>query len=180
MKKIWALLALIAPLHWASAQSIDPAQSQISFTYKQMNVPMTGRFKQFGGVVNFDASKPEATQVTLDIPIVGIDVGNRDAQGEVAKKAWFDTATFPKAQFVATQVKPLGGNRFEMTGKLTLKGWVQNLTFPFTSTKSGNKTIVEGGVPLRRLAYHIGDGTWSDTDTVADEVAVKFKLTLNP
>lgn len=173
-------LTLLLPLLTAHAQSIDPAQSQISFTYKQMNVPMTGRFKQFAGNIHFDAAKPEATQVSLDIPIASIDVGNRDGQAEVAKKTWFDTAAFPKAQFTASQVKPLGGNRFEMTGKLTLKGWVQTLTFPFTSQQAGNKTIVEGSVPLRRLAFHIGDGTWSDTDTVADEVAVKFKLTLNP
>jgi len=35
-------------------------------------------------------------------------------------------------------------------------------------------------VPLKRLAFNVGEGAWSDTETVADDVTVKFRLTLQP
>lgn len=164
----------------AQAQSIDIGQSRLGFTYKQMGVPMEGHFKQFSGQVQFDAKNPAATAATLEIPIAGIDVGSRDAQPEVAKKLWFDSAVFPRAQFVASSSRALSGNRFETVGKLSLKGGSQNVTLTYTAQQIGNKWQLDGSAPLKRLAFKIGDGTWSDTDTVADEVLVKFRLILNP
>ena len=37
---------------------------------------------------------------------------------------------------------------------------------------------VEGQFPLRRLQFRIGDGPWSDTETVADEVTVRFRFVI--
>jgi len=34
--------------------------------------------------------------------------------------------------------------------------------------------ILGGAFPLKRLAYGIGSGVWSDTSMVADEFQVKF------
>jgi polyisoprenoid-binding protein YceI len=37
---------------------------------------------------------------------------------------------------------------------------------------------VEGSFTLKRLAFNIGEGVWKDTDTVADDVIVRFKFAL--
>jgi polyisoprenoid-binding protein YceI len=37
-------------------------------------------------------------------------------------------------------------------------------------------TVFEGSVPIRRLAFAIGEGEWKDTALLADEVIVKFRL----
>ena len=37
---------------------------------------------------------------------------------------------------------------------------------------------VDGQFTLKRLKYKIGEGAWSDTDTVADDVQVRFRFTL--
>ena len=34
-------------------------------------------------------------------------------------------------------------------------------------------------LPIKRLAFKIGDGEWADTSMVADEVQVRFKLVLS-
>jgi polyisoprenoid-binding protein YceI len=31
-------------------------------------------------------------------------------------------------------------------------------------------------VPIKRLAFGIGDGEWKDTSVVADEVIIKFRI----
>jgi len=38
---------------------------------------------------------------------------------------------------------------------------------------------VEGQFTMKRLPFRIGEGPWADTDTVADEVLVRFRFTLH-
>jgi hypothetical protein len=49
---------------------------------------------------------------------------------------------------------------------------------PFTVTEANQLRTVEGQFALRRLQFRIGEGQWSDTDTVADEVIVRFRFTV--
>jgi polyisoprenoid-binding protein YceI len=176
-----ALLALalgLLPLAVAAQQKIIAGQSAIRFVSRQMNVPVEGSFKRFDATVAFDPRKPEATKAEFEVDLASIDLGNAEGEGEARKKAWLDVQGFPKARFVASSVKALGGNRYEAAGTLSIKGASQNIVAPFTLTESGGVRIVEGQFPLKRLQYKIGEGAWSDTDTVADEVLVKFKFAL--
>ena len=65
-----------------------------------------------------------------------------------------------------------------MDGTLTIKGNAQKVSLPVTLTQSGGTTTATGTLPLKRLAFKIGDGDWKDTSMVADEVNVQFKLAL--
>ena len=38
--------------------------------------------------------------------------------------------------------------------------------------------MVEGTFSVKRLQYNIGEGAWKDTDTVADDVQIKYKIVL--
>ena len=53
-----------------------------------------------------------------------------------------------------------------------------DIVAPFTLTQAGGLRTVEGRFPLKRLQFRIGDGAWSDTDTVADEILVRFRFVL--
>jgi polyisoprenoid-binding protein YceI len=64
------------------------------------------------------------------------------------------------------------------TGKLTIKGTSQPVTAPFTLVQAAGTRTVEGEFTLKRLAFRIGEGPWADTDTVADDVLVRFRFTL--
>jgi polyisoprenoid-binding protein YceI len=50
---------------------------------------------------------------------------------------------------------------------------------PLTMTQTGAVTVATGVLPIKRLAFKIGDGEWADTSMVADDVQVKFKLSLS-
>jgi polyisoprenoid-binding protein YceI len=141
-----------------------------------MNVPVEGRFKSFRSKLSFDPAKPAAAKAELEIDLASIDAGSKDADDEVASKAWFDTRAFPVAKFVSTSVKPVGGNRYEVAGKMTIKGRTQDLTTPVSVTQQGNSATFEGSLVLKRADYAIGDGIWADFGTVANEVQIKFRL----
>lgn len=165
----------------SSAQAIEFNQLQLnksalSFVSKQMNVPVEGQFKSFRSKLAFDPAKPAAARAELEIDLASIDAGSKDANDEVASKAWFDTKTFPVAKFVSTSFKSLGGNRYEVAGKMTIKGRTLDLITPVTLRQEGNSATFEGGLVLKRADYGIGEGMWADFGTVANEVQVKFRL----
>ena len=53
----------------------------------------------------------------------------------------------------------------------------RDVVAPVTVKQQGGLSVFEGAFPLRRLDYAIGEGAWSDTETVADEVQIKFRIT---
>ncbi len=175
---LWFMLfASISPLAMAQ-QKIDPAKSRIRFVTKQMNVPVEGAFGKFDASVAFDPAKPEATQAHFEVDLGSIDLGSDEGNTEAKRKAWLNVDAFPKASFVASSVRSLGGGKFEAQGPLTIKGVSQNVVAPFTVTDAGGVRTVEGEFPLKRLQYKIGEGPWADTETVADEVLVRFRFVL--
>jgi len=175
------MLAVAVPAAAQAPKKIDRAKSSIRFVSKQMNVPVEGQFKRFDATVAFDPAKPEATKAEFEVDLASIDMGSEEGDTEAKRKPWLNIEVFPKATFVADSVKASGPGKYVATGKLTIKGISQPITAPFTLADSAGARVVEGQFPLKRLQFKIGEGPWADTDTVADEIVVRFRFTLpNP
>ncbi len=159
-------------------QSLVSDQSTISYTTKQMGVPVDGKFAKFDAQIQFDPKKPEASKISFTIDTNSAQIADAETTKEVKKAEWFNTAKFPTASFVASSVKAVGGGKFEVVGNLTIKGVSKVVTVPVVATQKGAATSVEGVVPIKRLDFKLGDGEWKDTSIVADEVQIKFKLAL--
>ncbi len=159
-------------------QKIVRERSAIRFVTKQMNVPVEGQFRKFDATVTFDPAKPAAARAEFTVDLGSIDLGNEEGETEARRKLWLDVGAFPTARFVATSVKPLGNSRFEAAGQLTIKGASREVVAPFSVTEANGERTVEGQFPLKRLQFRIGEAQWSDTDTVADEVIVRFRFTV--
>jgi polyisoprenoid-binding protein YceI len=168
------LACAVVPALAQRVTAIDPARSQITFISKQMNVPVDGRFRKFSAKLDFDPAKPAASKAEIEVDLNSVDTGSDEADGEVKSKGWFNAAVFPSAKFVSTSVKPAGPGRYEVSGKLSIKGKAIDVTAPVTVKQEGANTVFDGGFTLLRLQYGIGEGMWSDTDTVANEVQVRF------
>lgn len=66
-----------------------------------------------------------------------------------------------------------------MAGKLTIKGVSKYVTVPVSIVSSGGAySVATGTLTIQRLDYKVGDGEWTDTSVVGNEVQVRFKLTL--
>ena len=168
------LSALLLP---ALAQAgVDYSKSRIEFTSKQMNVPVDGLFGKFTAQVAYDPKKPAESKAEIDVELGSVETGSTEANLEVAKKGWFNIPAFPKAKFTSTSVKAVSADRLEVKGVLAIKGVSRDVVIPVTVKTAGAVTTFEGAFPLMRLQYKIGEGVWSDTETVADEVQVKFRI----
>lgn len=175
-RKAAALLVLCATAVFAAPLKIDTAKSAVTATFKQMGVAVDAKFNKFSAQVDYDAAKPEASKANVDIEVASFDLGDPDYNSEVRKKEWFNAAQFPKANFTSTKIRAAGPGKLEVSGKLTLKGKSADVTFPMTVKKEGAVQVFEGSVPIKRLAFGIGEGEWKDTSIVADEVVIRFRV----
>jgi len=162
----------------AMAQQLAPAQSEIVFVSKQMGVPVEGRFQKFSAKIAFNPSKPDQANIAFTVDMTSATLGVKETDAELPKAEWFNTAKFAQATFQSTSVKALGAGKFEVAGKLSIKGATQTVLVPVTLTQAGANTTAVGAFALKRLAFKIGDNEWSDTSMVADDVQVKFKFAL--
>ena len=181
MKRLAIALACALPL---AAQAIEfsqvqPDKSAINFTYKQMGVAVDGKFRRFSSQLSFDPAKPTAAKATFDVELASVDTGAPEGDQEVAGKPWFNTRAFPIAKFVSGTVKPLGGNKVEVAGQLTIKGKTQDVVVPATFTPQGNSGVFDGSFTIRRADFSIGEGSWAKFDIVANDVLIKFRITAN-
>ena len=172
-----AVLALSAQAALAQQQLVS-AQSEVQFTARQMGVPLEGHFKKFSAQVAFDPAKLATSKIAFTVDTGSATLGSRETDAELPKPVWFNVPKFPQAQFESTSIKALGGGKFEVAGKLTIKGTAQSVVVPVALAQSGATTTATGTLPLKRLAFKIGENEWADTSMVADEVTVKFKLAL--
>ncbi len=159
-------------------QKLIPAQSEISFVTKQMGVPLEGHFKKFDAQISFDTAKPDAAKIAFTVDSGSATLGAPESDAELPKAAWFNVAKFPQASFQSSTVKALGGGKYQISGKLTIKGNVKDIDVPVALSQANGVTTATGQFALKRLNYKIGEGEWADTSMVADDVQVKFKLAI--
>lgn len=169
-----ALLSLSAQ----AQQKLVPAQSEIAFVSKQMGVPVDGHFKKFDAQIAFDPAKPEASKIAFSIDMASATLGAPEPDAELPKASWFNALKFPQATFQSGAVKKLAPGKYEVAGKLTIKGHAQDVVVPVTLSQSGASTTASGAFAIKRLTFKIGENEWADTSMVADDVQVKFKLAL--
>lgn len=177
----WMILAVLAApaAHAVEYGAVLPKQSRIGFEFRQMGVPVKGGFSRFAAQMAFDPARPEAARATIEIDLASIDAGSREADEESAGKLWFDRGVYPKARFVSSQVRALGGNRYELRGTLTLKGRSREMAIPVTWTPGKGAAAFDGSFILKRLDFAIGEGMWADVATVANDVKVTFRIAAN-
>lgn len=174
--KLLPALALAFEASAAGAQPVLLEKSRITSVARQMNVPVEVPFRRFTAEIAFDPAKLDEARARIEIDVASFDAGNAEINEDVKGRQWFDAKTHPKATFVSSGVRVLGAGRYEARGSLTLKGRILEVAAPFTVKEEAGTTVYEGQLPIRRLQYNVGEGVWRDTETLADEVLIKFRL----
>lgn len=177
------LLALTGCLLTWSAVQAEPLQvvsdqSTVGVTFRQMNVPVQAGFNKVDVTAAFDPARPADAMVRVTVDTASFDFGPgaEDYNAEVRAPEWFDTANHASAVFEGATARPAGESRFDVPGKLTIKGVTRDVVVPFEFEKSASLWTMTGQIPISRLAYKVGEGDWKDTSIVEDEVIITFKV----
>ena len=181
MKKLnlTIIAALVAAGSFAQNWKMDPAHSKIRFTTKYLVISdVDGEFKKFDGT--FTSSKPDwsdlAASVSVDVNSLTTDNDMRDKH--VKSDDFFNAEKFPTITFKSKSVKNLGGNKFVLTGDLTIRDVTKQVEVPVVyngtvkdpwgNTKAGFKATGKINRKEFNLKYNSAAGTGEAV--VGDEV----------
>ena len=179
MKRWLTMLCMLPFVAQAAERPLIPAKSEIGFVVTQMGVGVSGHFREFNARIDLRPEKPESSKAGVEVVIASIATGEPDADAEAVAKPWLDAAAFPKATFMSTAVRSLSQGKYEATGLLSIKGKTREIKVPLTLENLPDGTaLVAGEITLRRTDFGIGGGEWNKDDLVANEVPVRFRLTL--
>ena len=174
-----SLAMLLMASSAAGAQAVLIDKSEIRFISRQMGVNVEGRFRKWKANVDFRPNDLGKSKAEFEIDLASIDLASEESETELRRPRWFDTAKFPVATFQSTAMKDLGGDRYEISGKLTLKGTVQDEKIPVEVKKdAAGNSVATGEFTIKRLTFNIGDGQWSDPSVVSDDVIVRVRMVL--
>lgn len=180
-----ALLLAAAPAFAAAptAWTADPAKSTLEFQFIQAGAKTTGRFSKFIANVDFDPANPAAGKIDVAIDMGSADTRDKERDDTLKTRELFDTSSFLRSTYVATQIAPKG-NGFEAKGRLTLRGVSKDVPITFTfepGTEAGAPVAtMKGTATIQRLAFGVGQGEWKSTEWISDDVQVLFNLRLQP
>jgi polyisoprenoid-binding protein YceI len=163
----------------ASAQDrlyvVDPALSQIRFHAVSRLMNADGAFHRFGGEIRLEPARPETATARVTIDIASIDTGIRRRDDHLRSGDFFDVARHREATFVSSAVRR-EGERYAVTGRLTIRGVTRPVTLPVTLTLKANTIHIAGQLTVNRREF--GIDYQSFLNPIRDEVRVWFELEL--
>lgn len=113
----------------ADAYRVDAVHSSVVFSAVHFGASrFYGRFNDVSGTIEFDAAKPEASKVSIEIDVSSVDTHDKKRDQHLSGPDFFSVKEFPKMTFESESVKVLtpasdtAKLRLEVTGKLELLG----------------------------------------------------------
>lgn len=156
---------------------IVPSQSLLTFTATQNGAPVVGQFKTFTGDIKVDPNDLNNSSIAIIVDINSMSTSYSEVKKTLLTTEWFNVNLFPKAEFQSNHIEKTGDKAYQAKGTLTIRGKSLPITLLFTSEQpDANTGIVVGHTVIKRTAFDVGQGDWSSTKEIRDEVTIKFKV----
>jgi len=130
---------------------IDVAHSEIQFKVRHMVIStVTGYFRKFEGGFQMNGEDFSTARIWFKADINSVDTNSDQRDGHLKSADFFDAENHPEMSFMSTAVHSKGGNQYDVTGNLTLRGVSKEVTLHVEH----NGTLVDPW-GLTRSGYHI-------------------------
>ena len=96
-----------------------------------------GTFKDWSGEFSFDAAKPEASKISVELKTASLFTNHAERDKHISSKDFLDVSKYPEAKFVSTSVKSTGEKTADVTGDLTLHGVTKPIVIKATFNGEG-------------------------------------------
>jgi len=106
----------------AGTYAIDAAHTEVGFKVRHLMVSkVRGSFTDVAGTVTI-ADDPLQSSVAVTVQLASIDTRDEQRDAHLRGGDFFDVEQNPTMAFRSTGVRPVGGNRYEVDGELSLLG----------------------------------------------------------
>jgi polyisoprenoid-binding protein YceI len=167
---------------------IDPAHTSVEFAVKHMMfTTVRGRFKDVKGTITADESDPDGSRVEVELGAASIDTGSADRDTHLRSADFLDVETHPTITFRSKRVDGAAkkeGDRFKLTGDLTIRGTTMEVTLdctyegtgkdPWGGTRAGARAT--GTIDRREWGLKWNQALETGGILVANEVRIEVEV----
>ncbi|MFM1931119.1 MAG: hypothetical protein RL226_422 [Bacteroidota bacterium] len=177
----------------AERLQVNTSSTTINWVGEKVTGSHQGTLKLKSGTVSVVDGVIDAANVVIDMTTIVCTDEGMDAEtkgklvGHLQSPDFFNVGEHKTAQFVLSSFKPMKGENganYMVTGKLTIKGISQEISFPAKVTISAGKVVAEAAFEIDRTKWDIRYGSGSFFDGLGDKVIyddmkISFKLVAN-
>jgi polyisoprenoid-binding protein YceI len=109
---------------------IDKSHSEATFQVRHLLTKVRGRFSDFQGSIVLDEAHPEQSAVSITIQAGSVDTNEPSRDAHLRSPDFFSVDEFGTLTFTSTGIAPSGGDRFDVTGDLTIRGVTKRIVVP--------------------------------------------------
>ena len=188
MKKL-ILAALIAisstSLFSQTKWNVDGTHSNVRFTVPHLVISeVEGSFKKFDG--NMVSSKADFTDavINFNIDVNSINTDNEMRDKHLKSDDFFNAAQYPTMRFKSTSFKKISGNKYVLSGNLTIRSVTRPVKFSVTyggMAKDGYGNLKAGfkaAAVINRFDYGLKWNALTEAGgaTVGKDITIDLKL----
>jgi polyisoprenoid-binding protein YceI len=181
-----AFITTTAAAQTASKWTVDKLHSNVRFTVTHMLVAETeGVFKVFDGTVEHTKADWSDAKINFTVDVNSINTDNEYRDKHLKSDDFFNAEKFPVMTFKSTSFKPLGGNKYELNGELTIRDVTKPVKFDvsFGGIAKGSKTDKAGfkaTATVNRFDYNLKWDRATETGglIVGKEVEISVRIEL--
>ncbi|GEO11667.1 YceI family protein [Segetibacter aerophilus] len=188
MKKVFlvAVIALIQTAVFAQTKwNVDNAHSSVKFSVSHLVISeVEGGFKKFTG--NVVSTNPDFTDAKVDfaIDVNSINTDNDMRDKHLKSDDFFNAEQYPNMTFKSTSFKKVSGNKYALTGNLTIRNVTKPVKFDvvyggtakdgYGNTKAGFKATAV----INRFDYNLkwNNLTEAGGATVGKDITLDLKM----
>lgn len=188
MKKfiLSAVIALASTVTFAQTKwNIDNVHSNVRFTVPHLVISeVEGSFKKFNGGIT--SAKPDFTDaaINFNIDVNSINTDNDMRDKHLKGDDFFNAGQYPNMTFKSTSFKKVSGNKYALTGNLTIRNVTKPVKFDvvyggtakdgYGNTKAGFKASTK----INRFDYGLKWNALTEAGgtTVGKDITIDLKL----
>jgi len=168
------LLGAAVPVQAAPVTyKLDPNHTMVLFSWNHFG--FSNPIAELGlgeGTLVFDEQHPAHSSVEVTLPMSGLDTHVAALDTHLKEADFFDADKYPTVTFKSTKVQPLGGNKFKVTGDLTVHGVTRPVVLDATLNKvspgQASKIGFDASASLNRSEF----GVSKFVPNVSDQVKI--------
>lgn len=175
---------LLSSLAFAQKGNIDTDTSNVEWVGKKIGGQHEGTIKIKSGNLELEGKKIISGNIVIDMTtIVNTDLSDKEYQdklvGHLNSGDFFGVEKFPTANIVLSKESKFKKNKAQVTGKLTIKGKTENITFDLVKTEG--KYIATIDIDRSKFDIRYGSNSFFDNlgdKAIADIFTIKISLVI--
>jgi polyisoprenoid-binding protein YceI len=157
---------------------LDPDHTMVLFSWNHFGYSNpTADLGLSDGTLVFDEQHPAQSSVQVTLPLARLDTHVPALDEHLKKPDFLDAGKYPTVTFKSTAVQPLGGNKFKVTGNLTVHGVTRPVVLDATLNKIGPHPMskaqsigFDATTSLKRSDFGVG----AYVPSVSDDITIRI------